>query len=114
LTDPTKAPPTPPKGYADKIGELQRQHGRIAHVEVDGKLYVFRCPTLDEWEDHQERVGKVRRGPLLRELAQSTCVHPDLEQLQGLFQAHPGVTARIGDVVAELAGADIEFTVKKG
>lgn len=106
-------PPAAKPAHADKIAELQAKHGRVAHVVVDGKLYVFRAPTLDEWEDHQERITKVRRGALLRELAQATCVHPDLDQLKALFAAYPGVSARIGDAVADLAGADIELTVKK-
>lgn len=99
-----------------KLEELQAANGRVAHVEVDGKLYVFRAPSLDEWEDFQENMGggKKRRGVCFRELAQQTLVHPTLDELQALFQAHPGLTARIGDAVGELAGADIEVTVKKG
>lgn len=97
-----------------KLTELGSQHGRVAHVELDGKLYVFRAPTLDEWEDFQEALGKKRHGACFRELAQVTLVHPTLEDLQAMFQAHPGITARIGDAVGDLAGADIEVTVKKG
>lgn len=99
-----------------KLEEIQQKHNaRVAHVEVNGKLYVFRAPSLEEWEDHQERLMKApRRGPVLRELAQITLAHPTLEELQELFAIYPGIMARIGDAVAELAGADIELTVKKG
>lgn len=97
-----------------KLEELQAKHGRIAHVEVDGKLFAFRAPSLDEWEDYLESLTKKRRGVCHRELAQVVLAHPALEDLQALFQSQPGITARIGDAVAELAGNDIEVTVKKG
>jgi|SRR5690606_3562591 len=100
---------------AAKLEELQRAHGNCAHVEVGGKLYVFRAPSLEEWEDYQEKLAKGRvRGACFRELAQVTCVHPEVEDLQALFERIPAIATRIADAVSDLAGADIELTVKKG
>jgi hypothetical protein len=97
-----------------KFDELEATHGRCAQVEIAGRLYVFRAPTLDEWEDYQDSLGKKRRGVCFRELSQLTCVHPTLEELQALFASLPAIATRIADAVSDLAGADIELTVKKG
>ena len=59
-------------------------------------------------------LGKRPRGACFRELSQVTCVHPSVGELQELFDRLPGIGARIADAVADLAGADIELTVKKG
>lgn len=99
---------------AEKLDELEKAHGRIAHVLVDGTLYVFRSPTLDEFEDYQENLAKKRRGACHRELAQLLLVHPALESLQAAFARYPLLATRISDAVADMAGADLELTVKKG
>lgn len=99
---------------AIKLEELQREHGRVASAEIQGQLYVFRAPTLEEWEEYQDGLGKRPRGACFRELSQVTCVHPSVGELQELFDRLPGIGARIADAVADLAGADIELTVKKG
>lgn len=107
-----------PKSAAQvKLDELAAQFGQVAHaVAPSGKLLVFRCPTLDEWEDHQENMGsgKKRRGACFRELAQLVVVEPTLEELQQEFTRSPGLPVRIHDGIAELVGAEVEFTVKKG
>lgn len=95
-----------------KLDELQKKHGKIVSVVVDGKLHAFRAPTLDEFEDHQESLGKKRRGVAFRELAQITCV-TDLEELQKAFERKPALPVRVHDALMELAGSDIEVTASK-
>lgn len=97
-----------------KLEEIEREHGRVASAVIQGQLYAFRAPTLEEWEEYQDGLGKRPRGACFRELSQITCVHPSLDELQQLFDRLPGIGARIADAVADLAGADIELTVKKG
>jgi len=97
-----------------KLAELIREHGMCAHLEVGGQLFVFRAPTLEEWEDYQDKLVKRTRGVCFRELAQVTCVYPSVDELQKLFERVPAVATRIADAVSDLAGADLELTVKKG
>lgn len=95
-----------------QLADLTAKHGSVAHVVCAGKLHAFRCPTLDEFEDYQENLSKKRRGVCFRELAQQTCV-TSLEELQAAFQKIPVLATRISDALTELAGGDIEVTVKK-
>jgi hypothetical protein len=101
---------------ATKLRELEAQYGgRLAStVSADGKLLAFRCPTLDEWEDYQDALGKKRRGVCFRELAQVCVVYPTLEELQAVFEREPALATRISDGISSLAGLEAEVTVKKG
>lgn len=100
----------------DKIfADLEAKHGECARLEVGGKLYVFRALSLEEFEDYQARARKVDvPGPMNREVAQIACVHPSLEELQALLRSKPAVSTLISDELVRMAGATIEFTVKKG
>lgn len=104
------------KPYADKIAELEKLYPRNAHVVLDGKLFFFRSPDLDEFEDYQSALskGEKLRGACFRELAQVTLIEPDVEELQKTFEAYPVFPARIADSLSEVAGSEIELTVKKG
>lgn len=106
-----------PKADAQKkqVEDLRVKHGGLlAHVVIDGKLYAFRAPELEEWEEYQEALSKKTRGVAFRELAQVTCVCPEnIDELKQLFARRPASPARIADAVADLAGADFELTVKK-
>ncbi|MFO7179580.1 MAG: hypothetical protein DIU78_012860 [Pseudomonadota bacterium] len=100
-----------------RIAQLQAEHGSLAHFVVGGQLFAFRKPTLEEWEDFQDSVstGRKKRGVAYRELAMRCLVEPgDLDALAALFERNPGFNARIGDALSDLAGADLEVTVKKG
>lgn len=97
-----------------KVEALQKEHGRTAAtVMEDGTLLVFRAPDLDEWEEFQESLKTKRRGAAYRELAQLTCVHPELEALQKVFKKYPAASIPIANVLSEMAGGEIELTVKK-
>lgn len=97
------------------FAELEAKHGECARLEVAGKMYVFRALTLEEFEDYQARARKTDvPGPLNREVSQVALVHPALEDLQALFKSKPAVAASVSDELVRMAGATIEFTVKKG
>jgi hypothetical protein len=103
------------KSKAKQIEELEAKHGRGCHLTTEGgKLLFFRALTLDEYEDYQDRLGKGKRGPILREMAQVTCVNASPEELSTEFQKTPALAGRVSDALAELAGGDLEVTVKKG
>lgn len=102
---------------AQKIAALIAEHGPVAQgTTPSGTQLVFRAPTLDEWEDHQENLasGKKRRYACFREIAQLTVLLPNLEGLKGELERYPAMGLTIHNALAELVGADVEFTVKKG
>lgn len=94
--------------------ELVKEHGNCARLDLDGKLYAFRTPTLEEWEEYQDRINNPKRpkGASFRELIQTTCV-TSLEDTQALLKRRPAVAQPIAAAVCELAGIDVEVTVKK-
>ena len=96
------------------LSQLEKQHGKLVTVQIDGVVHAFRRPTLDEFEDHQESLAndKKRRGACFRELAQITCV-TDLDALRKAFAAKPAVPVRIHDALMELSGSEIEVVVSK-
>lgn len=90
--------------------------GPIAEIEIGGKLFEFRRPELDEFEEYQEKItGKGRKGAAMRELAQ-VCLLPSrsLAELQDAFRAAPAASVRIQDALVKMAGGEAEVTVKKG
>jgi hypothetical protein len=102
-----------------KEDELREKHGAIVAVVLGGELYAFRHLELDEYEDAQARLRKAlasgkSSGPVNRETAQLTLVHPSLDKLQAAFARWPALAGKVSDALAELGGADIEITVKKG
>ena len=99
-----------------RLEALQKEHGRIAHTVLDdGTMLAFRSPTLDEWEDFQEALsGTKRKGATYRELAQRTCVEPGVDALKKLFAQYPALSVAIAGTLSELAGSEIEVTIKKG
>jgi hypothetical protein len=97
-----------------QMAELELQHGPCCRIVNGGKLYVFRTPTADEWEQYQDNLTKEGRprNATFKELAQVTCV-TDLQELQELIAKKPAVTVPIANAVCALAGIDIEVSVKK-
>jgi len=100
------------------LNELKEKYGELAQASIDGVTYAFRCPKQDEFEEYQAAVTRARdrksmAGPHYRQLANQCCVTHNHEELDKLFQARPAAPIKICDVLAEMAGADIEFTVKK-
>lgn len=94
--------------------ELEKQYGSIVVVSCGGQTHAFRCPTLDEFEDHQTKLRKAdRHGVCYRELAQITCV-TSVDDLKAAFARAPLLATRVHDAILELAEGDIEVTVKKG
>lgn len=84
-----------------------------ASVVVDGVTLSFRAPSLEEWEDHQERLRTVAQVASARQLAQA-CHLGDAETLKKTFARYPLLVTRVAESLRELAGLDIEVTVKKG
>lgn len=103
---------------AARVAELEKQYGRITHVTLkSGRLLAFRSPTLEEWEDAVEaqQNGKPR-GPVRREIAQKTWLPGDGEgvgDLRQVFDAIPALPNSLWNALAILAGAELEFVVKK-
>jgi hypothetical protein len=100
----------------DKLfAELEQQHGECGRLDVNGKMFVFRALSLEEFEDYHARARAADvQGPINREFAQIALVHPTLEELQALLRSKPALSLRISDKLTAMAGAEIEFTVKKG
>jgi hypothetical protein len=95
--------------------ELERDEGaRRVIVQLNGKPFAFRAPTLDEWEDCQEAMRALQVGAAHRALCESTLEEGGLEELRQAIAAYPRASSRIGDYVADLADGDLEITVKKG
>jgi len=100
----------------DKVfAELEAKHGECARLDFEGKLYAWRALTQDEFEEYRRRASKEGADiPVLnRELAQTSLVHPSLEEAQKFFQRKPIIPAKVSDKLAQMAGAEIEFTTKK-
>ncbi len=106
---------TNPNAEDAKLEELRKRYGDAVRVNVKGSTFYFRCPTLDEWEDAQQRERKgAPVGALNRELVQTCLVEGDLEALKKAFERRPGIAGVISNELGELATSDIEITVKKG
>lgn len=98
------------------IQKAMDEHGDCVALKVAGKPYVFRPLTLDEFESFQARGKKDNAdlGALNREAAQTTLVHPSLEELQATFQSKPGLASLVGRALTDLTVSDIELAAKKG
>jgi len=101
---------------AEQLAALTKEHGKLVSQVVDGKLYAFKAPDLTQYEDYQERRMAKKPGDTpgvcYRDLAQRCCV-TDQAELQALFKRYPAVSMNIANALADLAGAEIEFTVGK-
>lgn len=98
---------------ATQVEQLQAKHDRLVSFEVDGVLHAFRAPTEDEYEGVQEALAKKKKTVACREFAQILCV-TDIGALKEAFKRYPALPLTLSDEFAELAGASIEITVKKG
>jgi hypothetical protein len=97
------------------MSEKKAKKGQC-QVTLDGVTFVFRKPTLEEYEDYQEKrnTNPRRPGPAYRELAQRCLLdQTQLDALQKAFEANAAVSLTIANTLAELAGIDIEITVGK-
>lgn len=96
-----------------KLAEFKGKLERCTACETpDGVLLVFRAPTGDEYEAAKDAGGN---GPQLRQLALKTCVWPEsVDKVQEQLERFPQMQYTLGNRLAELAGAAIEFDVKKG
>lgn len=104
----------------ETIDQLRAKHGPLAHfVEPRTKqLFVFRTPSIDEWEDFEESQKKgTRIGPPKRQLCMQTLVHPTgddgTKMLVAAFERAPRLPTLIGDQLVDLAEGEIEVTIKK-
>lgn len=97
----------------EDIAALKKQYGELVTTVVDGKTHAFRMPTLDEFEDYQEKIRKADRpGPVFRELAQMACV-TDLDALQAAFRRRPMLPTKIHDALIELMGSELQVVAEK-
>jgi len=108
-----------------KEAELRAQHGDLVVAKIAGKTFAFKTPTDTDYESfiqEHAKVGgdKVKIGPLFREYCLKSLVFPEtggkpeLDALEAAFRAQPATAAKIADKLSDLAGADVEVTVKKG
>ena len=106
----------------EKLAELRSKHGEVVTIETPFGDFAFRTPTLEDWERHQEKIkkslmpnSKESMSASNREIAQMSLVDStQLQDLKTLFSKRPASAAMIIEKLGELAGADIEFVVKKG
>lgn len=98
------------------IQELKDKHGTdLVAIESKSGPLVFRKPKrqeYDRWYDTQTQ-NKTQSG---RELAQSTCVYPDVPSMFAAIDAQPALLMRRGgiiDSVCDLAGTEGEISSKK-
>lgn len=91
------------------------EHEEVAKVSLPEGTFVFRRPTLDEMEAHQARF-KRGLGPANRAFCADVLLDPKggRDQLDKVFQRLPVLAGGIADVLANLCGAEIEISVKKG
>lgn len=112
------------KSANDEILEaLFEQHdGHLASFEVAGQLYAFRAPTQAEYDAAHARITKAGvgdvLGPIHRETAQKTLVHPagdaGLEKLRALFSRQPLAATKMWKALEQLCGSDVECTMLEG
>lgn len=106
----------------EKLAELRSKYGEIVTIESPFGDFAFRTPALDDWERHQERIkrslmpnSKESMSASNREIAQVSLAEPSqLQELKALFARKPAIAGAIADKLGELAGGDIEITIKKG
>lgn len=105
--------------------QLREKYGDIAVAKVAGKEFAFQTPTDTDYEEFQQsiiRLGndKIKGGPVFRELCLKSLVYPeaggkpDVDSLEAAFRKQPASALKISDKLSELAGSDVEITVKKG
>jgi hypothetical protein len=99
--------------------KLTKEHGELAFAVVAGVEFAFKCPTDTDYEEYQQAIlnaGNDRKkiGPAFRQYCLSCVVAPSPDELAAAFRKQPAAPSRIADKLSELAGADVEVTVKKG
>jgi hypothetical protein len=104
---------------AEKEKKLRQEHGDLVVVTVAGVEFTFKTPTDTDYEEYQQAIlnaGNDRKkiGPAFRQYCLSALVDPGPDELAGAFRKQPAAASRIADKLSELAGADVEITVKKG
>jgi hypothetical protein len=112
--------PAYPTVMAAKLAELAGKEHPVdvsedsLLVEIDGHRLTFHTPSLEDWEDYQEKLadGRTERELLHRELCSRCSDQPEL--LPALFTTWPALQDPISNGIAQIAGADIEGEVKKG
>lgn len=97
--------------------QLRQQHGEIVVAKTKHGDLAFRCPTDVEHEDFQEGLGKPKanRSAVFRQYCLAACVFPkSREAAAAIFEKLPALPAKLTDVLSDLAGFNVEITVKKG
>jgi hypothetical protein len=77
----------------------------------DGVTYVFRKPTMQEWDSAEAHGAAGNTGVANRELAQCACVSPGVDAARAYFERYPVAANIISGKVQQLGGGDIEVTV---
>jgi hypothetical protein len=103
------------KENEERLAALKAEHGQVAYLELPGgRLIAFKKPTLEAWEDYQEARQKQTTGLAQRQLCLATRLLPqEAAELNEIFKEYPALNARISDAVIEMAGVDMNLTVKK-
>lgn len=113
----TAATETDP-GLSAKLEELRAKHpGEELHILADRKgrfTGIFATPTQDVWK----MLLRESANPETKVTADNNLVvrclrWPGVPEFQEAARRRPILTAKLGAVLAELAGADLEIEVKK-
>lgn len=99
--------------------KLRQEHGELVVAKIAGVEFAFKTPTDTDYEEMQEGIlkagnDKKRIGPVFRQYCMSALVHPTTDELETALRKQPAAAARIADALSDLAGAEIEISVKKG
>src|SRR6516165_1628831 len=104
------------------ITDLKLKHGSDLHL-LNANLgdndnprdyeFVVKAPGA-EYKRFRAMLRDDTQAPLAMEtIARACVVYPDAPTMQALLQGKPAVWDRLGVKIVELAGTDVEVTVKK-
>lgn len=96
--------------------KLRQEHGDLVVARTKHGDLAFRCPTDMEHEDFQEALIKAKsnKSAACRQYCLSALAFPKRDAAVAIFEKLPALPASLADHLSDLAGANVEITVKKG
>lgn len=107
------AAPKLASGIAELAGHAVdvRAEDDVAVLEYEGVRLAFRMPTRKQWEEHTDaKKGKI--GVEARRFAVSLATDP--AAATSFLDQYPLAVKPLEDALADVSGADLELTTKKG
>lgn len=99
----------------EQVVELKQKHGdRLMALEQPVEM-VFKAPPRSVWAEFQESISRDKgtREGAYRRLCLKCAVHPQMSDIERVFDEYPGLPTKVGDRLAELVGIGDDFEVKK-